>query len=895
MEDYIWYCQTGSDFYDRPRVSRIGNFSLVDSRMPGGWKLGSDDSWTFFKQDEVELAEQGWKVHVSAVPADAEGTIDIVSKYCFERQTPFKVLTHPRVHLRRNSKYASRSSSGKLITIYPPSESALLQTLVELDILLKGRQGPYILSDLRWRNGPLFVRYGGFKEMYTVDDRGRRVLAIRGPHGLVPDVRAPSFRPPSWVKVPEYLTEQQCIATSDSATPMPYVVKKALHFSNGGGIYLAVDPAKDEEVILREARPFAGLDGAGKDSVSRLYREVDTLKDLGDLDFVPTPKGTFTCWEHHFLAQEYIAGQTLWDFIVANNPAMNGTATKEDFAAYACTASEILDQLEHAIRIIHSRGYVYGDLHPRNVMVRPDGRIALVDFEVAYRPGLDPEPTIACPGFVAEHAASGKSRDIYALDCLRVAVFLPVTPMVDLDSGKAEELSKAVTELFPVPNHMTDSLVARLRPLSVRDAVGSRNRDEFAAAARNPHGAQMRTLMETMVRAITLSATPERTDRLFPGDPKALNDGGHTLAHGAAGVLYALQSIGQRVEESHVEWLSAAVQRVPARAGLWEGLHGAALALHGLGREQEAYEALERAAPEIKGVTSLSLYDGLAGIALTLRHMASTTNDSGWQSALDAVVTRVADNVLALGREDARLSQASARAGLMHGLAGAALLFLRRHQDTKDDVYLDLAVRALEIDLKYCRVGASGEVTLAQGPRLMPYLGIGSAGLAEVVSLCRRHRPDERLATWHEGMLRACRVPFTIEPGLLMGRAGLMMVLSTQASPLASRDALADHVRRLAWHAVPRNDASGVGKTLAFPGRRLLRLSMDLASGTAGVLLALNSCARETPPPTANPVSGSRTLAEATGLPLSTAALTASELPGHTVPDMINRMHQENA
>jgi hypothetical protein len=48
-------------------------------------------------------------------------------------------------------------------------------------------------------------------------------------------------------------------------------------------------------------------------------------------------------------------------------------------------------------------------------------------------------------------------------------------------------------------------------------------------------------------------------------------------------------------------------------------------------------------------------------------------------------------------------------------------------------------------------------------------------------------------------------------------------------------------VRRLAWHALP------YGGGLAFPGEQLLRLSMDLATGTAGVLLALAMARRERP------------------------------------------------
>ena len=54
---------------------------------------------------------------------------------------------------------------------------------------------------------------------------------------------------------------------------------------------------------------------------------------------------------------------------------------------------------------------------------------------------------------------------------------------------------------------------------------------------------------------------------------------------------------------------------------------------------------------------------------------------------------------------------------------------------------------------------------------------------------------------------------------------------------LAGQDRHDQHVlaqvRRLAWHAVRYQG------NLAFPGDMLLRLSMDLGTGTAGVLLAL--------------------------------------------------------
>jgi hypothetical protein len=58
----------------------------------------------------------------------------------------------------RNGKYAPRGSSGKIVTIYPADEVACERILADLGQLLDGEPGPYILGDLRYGAGPLYVR-----------------------------------------------------------------------------------------------------------------------------------------------------------------------------------------------------------------------------------------------------------------------------------------------------------------------------------------------------------------------------------------------------------------------------------------------------------------------------------------------------------------------------------------------------------------------------------------------------------------------------------------------------------------------------------------------------------------------------------------------------------------
>jgi hypothetical protein len=117
-----------------------------------------------------------------------------------------------------------------------------------------------------------------------------------------------------------------------------------------------------------------------------------------------------------------------------------------------------------------------------------------------------------------------------------------------------------------------------------------------------------------------------------------------------------------------------------------------------------------------------------------------------------------------------------------------------------------------------------------QGWRALPYLNAGSAGIGMVIDRFLAHRDNEEFADAATSIRRAAYLSYYVQAGLFNGSA--VMILS-----LAAHDRqdprIAAHIRRLAWHAIPH--ASG----LAFPGDRLFRLSMDLGTGTAGVLLAL--------------------------------------------------------
>jgi hypothetical protein len=169
----------------------------------------------------------------------------------------------------------------------------------------------------------------------------------------------------------------------------------------------------------------------------------------------------------------------------------------------------------------------------------------------------------------------------------------------------------------------------------------------------------------------------------------------------------------------------------------------------------------------------------------------------------------------------------------MHGKAGQALLLLRAYDDTGDAAYLDAAADALRRDLRRCVVRANGTLELNEGWRTMPYLAVGTAGIGHALDDYLRYRPDEQFAEAVSRIERTCRSTMYILPGLFTGRAGILLHLAARSAAPASDPLVAKQVRNLSWHVIPYGDG------LAFPGIAMLRLSMDLATGTAGVLLAL--------------------------------------------------------
>ncbi|MDX8146446.1 class III lanthionine synthetase LanKC [Lentzea sp. BCCO 10_0061] len=828
---YEAYCFADRQFYDLQSSTETtpeDDFSTELPALPPDWVTVERNVWRHHHPTGVQLPNQGWKIHVSAGLDNAGKVLKAAFDYCVERRIPFKYLQTISIVLARNSKYAPREGSGKLITIYPTGTEQLQQILTELGAVLTGEHGAYVLSDLRYGKGPLYVRYGGFSEQWLEVD-GQQVLAIEGPDGvLVADKRKPVFSVPEWVELPDFLAPHLAERNAGDPEAFPYQIKRSLHFSNGGGVYLATRKSDGKEVVLKEARPHAGLDREGRDAVARLELEHQILTRLSGVKGVPEVYDRFTEWEHLFVAMEFMPGRSLGQWLGHNYPLTHKEATDEKLVEYRERALALIGRVEDLMARVHDRGVVFGDLHTLNILVDDDDEISLIDFELSSTIENVHRPTLGAPGFQAPADREGFEIDEHPLAALKLWIFLPLNTVLELAPAKLPQHLQVIKRRFGLSDEYCQSiagvLTSRVDPPA--DPAFTQFDEE------NPDWTVVRKEIAT---AILHSATPQRTDRLFPGDIEQFEVGGTCFGHGAAGVLHALDVSGEGRYPEHEDWLIRTVLRDPPKQpGFFVGAHGIAHVLENFGHHDVATELVERYAALVPATQDHGLSAGLSGIGLNLLHFADTRRDDSFAAQAEELAERLAKQLAgAPGPGD------KARAGLLHGWSGPALFFLRMFEHTGERRWLKVSEQALERDLAETMVALDGSLQVRDGTfRSLPYVGIGGAGIAMVLTEFAAVAPERPCVEKLSGLLSGCTGEFVIQPAFTLGRAGLMATLAhaTRHRPDEQLErSVQVHLRALGWHAVR------FGAGIAFPGIQLRRLSMDLNTGGAGVLLAIAS------------------------------------------------------
>jgi len=835
--------------------------------MPAGWTRRDSGAWTLWDPADTSLPDQGWKVHVSSSLANARPVLAVVSLACAELGVPFKHLAGRRAFLWMHDKHGPRVQAGKFCTLYPPTEQCALLMLRRLEAELSGISGPFVLTDRRFGESEcVSYRYGAFRGRRRVDADGTQVETMIGPDGReIDDERVPQFRLPPGLSDP--FREPAAEGPGGPLTLHGYSFETVLHHSNAGGVY-RFRCESGEQVFLKEARSNNGYTGDGADAKTRLTGEYLTLRAIHGREpgLCPRPVELFDQWEHSYLVMESVPGAPLYRWMVLNNPAMHvGQTPPEEFAEYHRRSLALLDQLDAQLRRLHEMGWVFVDLSPNNVLVDDDDRVRLVDFE-AVQPIDDVRRIMGTPGYQPQDARAwidGDPRELdrYGLAALALLLLFPVHEAAERHPPVLDYLHADLTELAPVP--------PRLWQWATR--YHDRTQDSplpTPQAIREDTLASLRWLADRTADSLEMMAQPDHPLRVYPTNPLGYQTDTRSVAAGTAGVLHALHRAGRQCDPRVVrrlrdDALAAAEISAP---GLLVGSAGVACVLAELGEVEAAETLLAAAAGHPLNSTSATLAGGAAGTALGLLVHHRRTGEQRWLELAQRLLERIpAGEALA-----SQLSTVN-RCGLVGGRTGVALALYCLYRGTGDSQLFAQGMRLLQEELAYAQpvpVDGLGFKTSLADSRVYPYVFAGSAGYAAVLSRYLAHRPDAdfdgdadlRAADALERCLRTCSGRFAVFPGLFTGLSGLSAVLAETGRRLGRPelvDAAFTSARGLFRYAIPRKD--GVG-WLGEPGQRL---SAELWSGSAGVLLALRQLIEPAPSlldvrgdPSATPIYG---------------------------------------
>jgi hypothetical protein len=152
VEDSFFYLHADLEFFEpleRYRARADDFLEPLRRIIPVTWRLSRKSIWLHCSPPGIELPAHGWKIHLSATPANSPAVLTTAARLLVRAEVPFKFAADKAILLLLNGKRWSRGGAGKFVTIYPADTEQCGQLLERLHQALIGYTGPYILSDRR--------------------------------------------------------------------------------------------------------------------------------------------------------------------------------------------------------------------------------------------------------------------------------------------------------------------------------------------------------------------------------------------------------------------------------------------------------------------------------------------------------------------------------------------------------------------------------------------------------------------------------------------------------------------------------------------------------------------------------------------------------------------------
>ena len=839
-------------------------------------QLDPDERWVHVGHIGFQTPVQGWKLHVSATVLDAERVLAAALPVLFAEPVAFKLTSALGVLEWLNAGNGGLSQVGKFITVYPGHDQQAVRLARALQKATAGRglRGVPIPSDRSLTPGSLVhYRFGAFHSQWIRTPIGEWQPGLRAPTGeLVPDHRATVFSAPGWVDDP-FVAAGLAIPPPPAAQVLAsrYVLIAMIHRSPRGALFLALDTEARVSCVIKTAWPHATLDRSGRDARDRLAHEAHMLKALAALPAVPRLIDFAQHDGEPFLVMEDLTGQTLEHWV--------GRQLAGGVTLPPGQVLDIAGQLARILGAMHRRGVVYRDLKSSNIILTEDGRVRLLDLELAHELGCAGTPFGGgTRGYMSPNqAANGPpaiSDDIYALGAVLYYLATGCEPSWAPDASNL--LSRAVELLNPHTAAGLPQLIARCLSAPPAQPTAGELADALTRLpasqppARHqapgqqgagPREGGYRLLARQLGDGLCAAARTGPDGRLawMSRHPLAAGHPSWDLNVGSAGTLLALAELTARLGVPRYRDVLAKIAEGEASSHRWRDEHaltglyvgeaGPALALLAAGQVLDDDTLITAAVGRSRWIAaqphrSPDLFNGTAGRLRFHLHMWAVTGDATQLAAAEDA----GRHLLACAEaDDGTLSwtippghgslSGQTYTGYAHGAAGIADTLLDLHEATGQRRYLDAAAAGGRWLARLAKLTPDGLVIPAS-PGQVPGGATwcrGTAGLGQFLLHAARLK-----AVPQAGQLASAAADTTATtaqretPTLCHGLAGSINLLLDASSQLGTRR-WASQLTGLAslLQAFVRPGPGG----LTCPGENPDVPTPDLMVGAAGVAL----------------------------------------------------------
>ncbi|QHW38010.1 protein kinase/lanthionine synthetase C family protein [Staphylococcus ursi] len=781
------------------------------------------DPWTYIYYTST-FHTSIWKLHISATVKNQQTVLKIVAKYCDKNKLNFKFNSTFNFFVLMNSKEISRVSAGKFITVYIEALGDLEIHLKELSKCLDNFEGPYILTDLHYKNN-IYLRYGEYYPITLMNEKGVfENFIVKNKESLIKDERKPFYQDYDFIQKPKFLDylDEDTISILLSK----YSINDVLYFSSGGGVYIGYSKDKGTKVVIKEARNYTGLDYNLVYFSERLKNEHNLLLKLSYTKNVPEVYGILEDNGNTYLIEEYINGVTLKEYILKYNPLMRPKSDKRINKSYFKNMFEIMIQIKSIIQKLHTKHIVIGDLSFNNFIINEKTlEVKMIDLETCtelsdFKEG---HKMMITPGF-NNTSKNPLENDRNKFDTLIVTSIFPLNNIMHYFDEKYCEildLFRLITGDFPHVQRIINLSFGGIR------------------SARKENSKESLYSYINLISNSIMAEFSNEEEVFFPADPHVYNTNKYSVSHGLFGILYSLY----KTNKENIIYISKIINdkiihglfkddNIPK--GVFMGFSGICWVLFELG-----YKELGKQLFEEKVLYKISkdngMFYGNAGILMTSIKIYVETQDKKY--------LEYAKYLASYMMQDVNFNKLLT--GYGEGVSGISLSLIYYYKITMDIEVLNTAIKYFDIeysnmirDEDYLGIKRNFE----KNGRIVnsPYLYDGIAGVGSVAIRLFLVTKDKKYLEIIKKIVLSCDYKITLFSGYMRGMAGIISFLTDVVKYindenliLKAREIVSQFETCMKLHIINK------GEYKHFLGEQLYKASCDYSTGGAGIILQL--------------------------------------------------------